>query len=93
MEQLIFRFRKEWLHLKEFQGWLAEGNTVDRAHCTACDKELLAGKSELLKHSRGKKHLIKVAKSNPNPPPAQHGLSRVIDEDGMPHLLVGCFAL
>ncbi|KAK4292177.1 hypothetical protein Pmani_035042 [Petrolisthes manimaculis] len=81
------KFRKEWIHLKEFQGWLTEGITDDRAHCTVCDKELLAGKSELIKHSRGKKHRTLAAKSNPNPPPVQHGLSRVIDEDGMPHLL------
>lgn len=83
----ICRFRKEWLHLREFHGWLSEGSATDRAYCTACNKELLAGKSELLKHAMGKKHKKRVTegRTNMTVPP---DLSSVLDETGMPHVLV-----
>ncbi|XP_071530504.1 uncharacterized protein [Panulirus ornatus] len=80
------KFRKEWLHLREFQDWLSEGSAADRAYCTTCNKELLAGKSELLKHAMGKKHKKRVAEGRTNMP-VPPDLSSVLDETGMPHVL------
>ncbi|KAG7159425.1 low-specificity L-threonine aldolase 2-like 1 [Homarus americanus] len=80
------KFRREWLNLQDFQGWLSEGSGPDRAYCTACNKELLAGKSELLKHANGKKHKKRIAEGRENVTVATE-LSSVLDESGMPHVL------
>nr|XP_045601274.1 probable low-specificity L-threonine aldolase 2 isoform X3 [Procambarus clarkii] len=80
------KFRKEWMQMRDFHGWLSEGSGPDRAYCTACNKELLAGKSELLKHANGKKHKKRLAEGHMNMTvPAD--LSSVLDETGMPHVL------
>jgi len=50
------RYRKAWQRIPECRGWLRMGTTPERAHCSVCNKELTAGKSELLKHSSGKRH-------------------------------------
>ena len=54
-------FQKEWLDSSkhpEFKGWLQEiKNNPTKCRCDACDKILNAGKSDLLKHATGKKHL------------------------------------
>ena len=44
------------MRIPEFRGWLEEGTGVDQAYCKVCRKELVCGKSELLRHSRSKKH-------------------------------------
>ena len=50
------RYRKAWQRLPECRGWLRMGSSTERAHCSVCNKELTAGKSELMKHAAGKKH-------------------------------------
>lgn len=98
------RFRKEWLKNPEFRDWLAKGNSNDKARCMVCETELCAGKSELLRHSKGKKHKKKVElamgrrislchsiKSNSSmegSPAESFELSSVLDEDGISHVLV-----
>ncbi|XP_042862149.1 probable low-specificity L-threonine aldolase 2 [Penaeus japonicus] len=80
------KFRKDWLHLREFQGWLSEGSAVERAYCTVCNKELTAGKSELLKHAMGKKHKKRMAEAGSHVT-VSSDLSSVLDETGIPHVL------
>ncbi|XP_068239421.1 uncharacterized protein [Palaemon carinicauda] len=60
------RFRKSWKELPEFEGWLSEGNASDKAFCIACNKELVAGKSELLKHANCKRHKRRYSDMQPN---------------------------
>ncbi|XP_050733100.1 uncharacterized protein LOC127006804 isoform X1 [Eriocheir sinensis] len=57
----IQRFRKEWLKHPDFKDWLGKGNSESKARCMICETELVAGKSELVRHNRGKKHQKKVA--------------------------------
>lgn len=73
--------------MREFQGWLAEGSAVERAYCTVCNKELTAGKSELLKHAMGKKHKKRMAEAGSHVT-VSSDLSSVLDETGIPHVLV-----
>lgn len=48
----------EWEKVPEFKDWLtASKNDIYYAYCKACDKDLSAGKGELMKHSKVKKHL------------------------------------
>lgn len=55
------KFNKDWLALDQFKGWLTEiPEDPFSCKCNACDCTLICGKSELLKHSNGKKHLQKV---------------------------------
>lgn len=87
VDLFCLRFRKKWLELPEFHGWLAEASVPEKAICTACNKELTSGKSELLRHASGKKHKEKIANGHGNltvPP----NLSSVVDEKGIPHVLV-----
>jgi len=54
-------FRYEWLNLKDFKYWLKElPNDKAKCKCTACNVILVCGKSELEKHSQGKKHILNV---------------------------------
>ncbi|KAG0425991.1 hypothetical protein HPB47_026870 [Ixodes persulcatus] len=47
------RFREAWLELPEFKGWLApDPRNPFRASCKACNASLVAGHSELTKHSK-----------------------------------------
>lgn len=54
-------FSDDWLQIPEFRGWL-EKITSDQymCKCKACNCKIICGKSELLKHSRGKKYMEKV---------------------------------
>ena len=52
------RYRKAWQRLPECRGWLRMGSSTERAHCSVCNKELTAGKSELMKHASGQSHLL-----------------------------------
>ncbi|XP_053639228.1 uncharacterized protein [Cherax quadricarinatus] len=80
------KFRKEWIQMGEFQGWLSEGSAPDRAYCTVCSKELLAGKSELLKHANGKKHKKRLEEGHINMT-VPTDLSSVLDGTAIPHVL------
>ncbi|XP_064086979.1 pyrroline-5-carboxylate reductase 3-like isoform X5 [Macrobrachium nipponense] len=50
------RYRKDWEMEIWAQGWLTRGRSDYKAYCRACDKELTAGKSELLKHAASDTH-------------------------------------
>ena len=60
------RYRAEWEKESWASGWLTAGKTVGKAHCKVCDKELVAGKSELTGHTKSSTHirLAKQIKSN-----------------------------
>ncbi|XP_066961171.1 uncharacterized protein [Macrobrachium rosenbergii] len=80
------KFRKSWKELPEFEGWLSEGNAHDKAYCVACNKELVAGKSELLKHAGSKRHKRRYSDMQSNiSDPIE--LSNTIDEPGLSHTL------
>lgn len=52
------KFIDKWVEDEKFKGWLArhpEDPTL--AKCTSCNQELVAGKSELIKHSQTRKHI------------------------------------
>lgn len=55
-------FRDEWLQMSVFRGWLVkvESNKF-KAKCKICNKELLSGKSQLLKHAGTDTHKSKMA--------------------------------
>lgn len=62
-------FRHEWLNLKDFKYWLQElPNDKAKCKCKACNVILVCGKSELEKHSIGKKHIsdVKELRGTPN---------------------------
>ena len=93
------RFRKEWVNNPDFKDWLARcKGSDDKAYCTVCKKELCAGKSELMRHHKGKKHMKKMEKwatsnnilSEPErvKTPDTLELSTVLDENGISHVLV-----
>lgn len=55
------KFNHDWLQLAEFNSWLrAVPEDEYSCRCVACNCTLSCGKSELQKHSKGKKHLNKV---------------------------------
>ncbi|XP_035209607.1 homogentisate 1,2-dioxygenase-like isoform X1 [Stegodyphus dumicola] len=52
------KFIDKWMEDDKFKGWLArhpEDPTL--ARCVSCNQELVAGKSELIKHSQTRKHI------------------------------------
>lgn len=55
------KFNESWLLLDEFKGWLqAIPSDSYSCRCVSCDCSLTCGKSELIKHSKGKKHVQKL---------------------------------
>ena len=58
-------FQSEWLSEEWAIGWLIKGRTIYSARCTMCDKDLVAGKSELKKHTQTSSHM-KAAKQVSN---------------------------
>lgn len=51
-------FRREWLDIEDYKYWLQEiANDRTKCKCVACNVVLVCGKSELAKHSEGKKHI------------------------------------
>ena len=61
----VQRYRKEWEKESWAAGWLTMKSPV-KAHCLVCDKDLTAGKSELVGHAKGARHIRK----SQNRPPA-----------------------
>lgn len=52
------KFIDKWVEDEKFKGWLSrhpEDPTL--ARCISCNQELVAGKSELIKHSQTRKHI------------------------------------
>lgn len=61
-------FKKSWLEIKEFKGWLVAHPDNKKAFCAACKKVLACGKSELLKHATRQSHKVNMKKfDNKNP--------------------------
>ncbi|KAG0729922.1 putative low-specificity L-threonine aldolase 1 [Chionoecetes opilio] len=95
------RFRSAWLKHPVFKDWLSRcKDSDDKAYCTVCNKELCAGKSELMRHQKGKKHQKSMEKSgfgtgtvfrsrcDINIKSSDHSdLSTVLDEHGISHVL------
>lgn len=55
------KFIDKWVEDEKFRGWLArhpEDPTL--ARCISCNQELVAGKSELIKHSQTRKHVKSI---------------------------------
>lgn len=60
-------FCKKWMDIPEFKGWLKnEPLDPNKCKCLACDKVLVAGKTELIKHSKCQVHLANVKKIKSN---------------------------
>ncbi|KZC12694.1 Dipeptidase 1 [Dufourea novaeangliae] len=55
-------FQLSWLKNNIFKDWLKSDNNK-KAFCTACNKVLACGKSELIRHSRTQLHIINTSKS------------------------------
>lgn len=52
------KYRKEWEKESCTSGWLSMLKRVNgKVHCSLCDKDLVAGKSELVGHSKSSGHL------------------------------------
>ena len=52
------KYRKEWEKESWASSWLSMSKRVNgKAYCTLCDKDLVAGKSELVGHSKSSGHL------------------------------------
>ncbi|KAK4319067.1 hypothetical protein Pmani_009961 [Petrolisthes manimaculis] len=51
------RYRKVWENENWALGWLCPGKQVGKAHCNVCDKDLVAGKSELIGHTKTSSHI------------------------------------
>lgn len=53
----VKHFSKKWLDEPEFKGWLAAvPGEPTKARCKACNANVVAGRSELLKHAATSKH-------------------------------------
>jgi hypothetical protein len=50
-------FNSKWLDEPKFKNWLKSTSNKLKCMCKVCNKEIVAGKSELLKHAEGKKHI------------------------------------
>ncbi|KZC14854.1 hypothetical protein WN55_07520 [Dufourea novaeangliae] len=55
-------FQLSWLKNNIFKDWLKSDNNK-KAFCTACNKVLACGKSELIRHSRTQLHIKNTSKS------------------------------
>lgn len=51
------RYRAEWEKESWTSGWLSAGKRMEKAHCRVCDKELVAGKSEFIGHTKTSTHI------------------------------------
>ncbi|XP_032673098.1 uncharacterized protein LOC116844993 isoform X2 [Odontomachus brunneus] len=56
----IKKFKESWLDNEIFKGWLTYHLDGKRAYCTACDKILVCGKSELMRHADRKVHAYNI---------------------------------
>ncbi|KAK7078194.1 putative low-specificity L-threonine aldolase 1 [Halocaridina rubra] len=59
------KFRQYWYKIPEFQGWLAEGDSPYKAHCTVCNRDIRASISQLQRHCKGARHINFMAKHQP----------------------------
>lgn len=56
-------FQSSWLSIDIFKDWLTPHENNEKALCTACNKVLLCGKSDLIKHSKTKLHVKNINES------------------------------
>lgn len=56
-------FQLSWLRSSIFKGWLQSVDNNKKAFCTACNKVLVCGKSELIRHSRTQLHIKNTSRS------------------------------
>ncbi|KAL6418504.1 hypothetical protein ACFW04_012051 [Cataglyphis niger] len=57
-------FQHSWLSMNIFKDWLMPYENNEKALCTACNKILLCGKSNLIKHSKTKLHVKNIKNRN-----------------------------
>ena len=84
--------------MPEFRGWLAEGDSPSKAHCSCCNTSLTSGKSELLRHAKSKKHIRKVANFSASRVSTDHSelsddMMDDIDPLGSPDVVSVCTSL
>lgn len=54
----IQKYNRQWEEVPEFKGWLESSKKgITYGHCNVCNKDFVCGKSEIMKHSKGAKHL------------------------------------
>ncbi|KAM0728860.1 hypothetical protein ACS0PU_004214 [Formica fusca] len=56
-------FQHSWLSMDIFKDWLTPYENNEKALCTACNKVLLCGKSDLIRHSKRKLHVTNINNS------------------------------
>ena len=61
-------FQNKWLNMDIFKNWLTPHESNEKALCTACNRVLVCGKFELIRHSQSKLHIENFNKNrNINP--------------------------
>lgn len=69
-------FVKSWLEIDCFKGWLSKvPDDKRKAKCKACNKELIAGKSDLMKHAQSVLHISNVERRKNMPDLAKFGFN------------------
>jgi len=53
-------FQDSWLKITEFKNWLTSHSDGTKAYCTACNKVLACGKSELYRHVSRDRHINNI---------------------------------
>lgn len=60
-------FQNSWLSIDIFKDWLTPHENNKKALCSVCNKILLCGKSDLIKHSKTKLHIKNIKSRNITP--------------------------
>ncbi|XP_032686626.1 uncharacterized protein LOC116851396 [Odontomachus brunneus] len=58
------KFQNAWLNMNIFKDWLASYEDDEKVLCTACNKMLICRKSNLISHSKTKKHVENMKSRN-----------------------------
>ncbi|KYN14691.1 hypothetical protein ALC57_13105 [Trachymyrmex cornetzi] len=65
-------FQDSWLRIDIFKDWLMPHENNEKALCSVCNKVLLCGKSDLIKHSKTKLHVKNMTNRNVTPSASSH---------------------
>ncbi|RLU25331.1 hypothetical protein DMN91_001487 [Ooceraea biroi] len=74
-------FKNSWLSIDILKKWLTSHEDNEKALCTACNKVLLCGKSDLIRHSRTKLHIKNISEGLHITPSASLSKPNIKDED------------
>lgn len=60
-------FQTAWLEHDDFKNWLTQHSDNGKAYCTACDKILVCGKTDLSRHANRASHIENLNLKRDNP--------------------------